>query len=72
MTGKIKVTFEPKTIKYSPVSFELEVENEKEFMDFIATYKIVTIAVNFIEDILNSFKKSKKRFLRNIQEPRNE
>lgn len=62
MTGKIKVTFEPKTIKYSSVSFELEVENEKEFMDFIATYKIATIAVNFIEDILNSFKESKKDF----------
>ena len=34
MTGKIKITFEPKTIKYSPVSFELEVENEKELVAF--------------------------------------
>lgn len=58
MTGKIKITFEPTTIEYSSVSFELEVENEKEFMDIVSSIKLLELIAKMINILYQWFKKS--------------
>jgi len=54
MTGKIKVTFEPTTIEYPSVPFEFEVEDEKRFMDVVATTKIGSTIISLIDEILSA------------------
>lgn len=48
------MTFESITIRYTPISFEIDVKDEKEIMDIIAGTKIASIIMNLISEIISA------------------